>query len=178
MSSSRMLQKSMKSSMMSAILYRLRQQSLKIAKNFASVAEQHGHLRRFRTDTVVRAVIFSFFMFLFQCFMFFHFDFFLSFFFFRTPNKGKNRRKVPVGKQTIFVHENSFFWASMERGCGVRNGPLVTPAFKFSLLFNVALIFLFLFSFLPLFSFTCFSSFHFCLVFYFFFVSGVLFSFV
>ena len=101
--------------MRSSIFYNNTKKPLKPSGMSQSVAGKHGHLRRFRTDTVARAVkkktthfasffsfIFHFLTFHFSCFFFwslcscfivllFH-CFIVSFL--RTLKKGKNRRQV------------------------------------------------------------------------------------
>ena len=51
-----------------SVLQKSTHQTLEIVEKFASVAEDHGKLRRIRTDTIVRAVIV--FVCSFMCFVF------------------------------------------------------------------------------------------------------------
>ena len=60
----------------------LLQKIMEIVEDVASVAENHGHIRRFRTDNVVRAVIFLMLSLIIFHFSFMLFIFPISFFFF------------------------------------------------------------------------------------------------
>ena len=64
-----------------------------------------------------------FFSFVFPFFIVFHLRFLFLFFLFpsseQTPKHPKNRPEVPIVIRTIFLCENSIFWASVDSGLGV-----------------------------------------------------------
>ena len=156
MSSSRMLQKIMEIVDVFVDLLQQQQQTLDSVEDFASVAEHHANLPRFRTNTVVRAVVFLFVLshFFIVYFLFFSFIFHFSCFsffpfliFFRTLIRGKNRREVPTVKMTIFLCEDSIFGVSVDLRVTRFHFPFkncVFHVFLFCFFFKVFLLFLFL----------------------------------